>query len=68
MDAVTLKNFPKPYTAQVAQKYNAYAIIFDKTEVGIIPFDHDINKILGIINGAYFEGYIQKERDITCNT
>lgn len=57
----------KPYSLGFSKKYPAYSIIYEDGEIFIIPVSlgpEFAYKIIEALNGAYFEGYLQKEREL----
>jgi hypothetical protein len=57
----------KPYRATFIRKNLGYTIIYDGTEIFVLPVSLGIDAIghvVSALNGAYVEGYLQKEREI----
>jgi len=58
------KPFPKPYKLQFAKKHVGYDVIYDDNPIFVIPIHlgpEYANSIVAALNGAYLEGYIQRE-------
>lgn len=67
MNTETLITFPKPYTSGISKKFCGYCIIFEDSEILSVPISLGIpylKNVVGALNGAYLEGYLQKEREL----
>lgn len=54
-----------PYRAEVSKQFSGWDIIFDDSTIFNIPYSLGITfaiKITAALNGAFFEGYFERER------
>jgi len=63
---VDIKNFPKPYTYKLSKRYLGIDIIFDDTPILAVQLTSNKihQRIVDALNGAYLQGYFQKEREL----
>lgn len=63
---VDLKTSPKPYTCGLSKKYPGIDILFEETPILAVQMTQNKihEKIVRALNGAYLEGYLQKEHEL----
>jgi hypothetical protein len=62
---VNLKTFPKPYSCELSKKYPV-DLVFEETPILTVQCTPNKihQRIADALNGAYLEGYLQKEREL----